>query len=107
MVCGHAYSEACRSWLTPTRPAAAGSGLHPLMSVCGRCRIQPEHFCVYKKSVHVCLGMLGLCTELLCSDIIDIIISLHSRFKVHVNNSCKDAKRAIGSLLTKTEHHTP
>ena len=68
------------------------------------CRILPEHFCEYKKSVHVCLGLLGLSTELLCSDIIDHLTS--SWFKVHVNNTCKDVKRAIGSLLTKTEYHT-
>ena len=80
MVCGHTYSAACRSLLTPTRPAAAISGLHPLMSVCDLCRILPEHFCVYKMSLRVCLGLLGLFTEFLCYDIIDIN---------HVQGSCK------------------
>ena len=59
MVCGHTYSAACRSLLTPTRPAAAISDLHPLISVCGLGRILPEHFCVYKNKSLCLFGDVG------------------------------------------------
>ena len=63
-------SVACGLW-----PCLLGSlqELAHTMSVCGLCRILPEHFCVYTKSVHVYLGLLGLFIELFCSDIINII----------------------------------